>query len=156
MEETKKQRRARKAKEYADNVADRKARKARMTALKEEMDEIRDVDRVSDKSDEVKKAYPIRMTMEVRDDFADIASEQGITQQVLIEHFVMLYSVDKKDRLKIWDQLFKTKEEVVTIEDATIEELEKTLALKKLEIETRRARKGDIKSQGLRDFLDGD
>ena len=140
MNETKRDLKARKAKEYADKVAAQKFRRAEMERLRAEIDELRKLG-VSSSGSLDRKAYPIRMTMQVRDDFQAIAGAEGLTQQELIEHFVMLYHVDAEDREEAWSKLFKTRAKVLAQDVAEIEELEALLSKKKKEIKDKEERR---------------
>lgn len=138
-----KERKAREAKEYADKVAGRKFRRAEIERLRAEIDELRKFD-VSSSGRFDKKAYPVRMTIEVRDDFNEIAVDEKITQQELIEHFVMLYHVDAEEREQAWSKLFTTRAKVLAQDDASIEELEFLLESKKKERKDKEERRIEI------------
>ena len=60
-----------------------------------------------------KKALTIRMTEEVKVDFADIAEMEGVTQGEILERLVRLYDVDPENRLEAWEELFGSKERML-------------------------------------------
>ena len=64
-----------------------------------------------------KKALTIRMTEDVKNDFADIAEMEGVTQGEILERLVRLYDVDPENRLEAWEELFGSKERMLKRQD---------------------------------------
>ncbi len=132
MKETIQEKKAKRAREYADSVDAKKITRAEIKRLRAELDELRKVD-VTVSSMRDTKSFPIRMSPEIRNAFADIATEQQITQAELVTHFVHLYDACDEDRAILWKKLFATREQVLDVGFLGIQELEVLLEKKKKE-----------------------